>query len=66
MLSNTYSNGLRVFEKRMLRRILGPKGEETNAECYNLYSAPDVSSLMEVKEYEVGRTYRIEGKMRNA
>jgi hypothetical protein len=41
---------LRVFEKRVLRKILGPKRDEVtgdwrklhNEEVYNLYSSPDI------------------------
>jgi hypothetical protein len=41
---------LRVFEKRVLRRIVGPKRDEViggwrklhNEELYNMYSLPDI------------------------
>jgi hypothetical protein len=41
---------LRVFENRVLRRIIGPKGDEVtgewrklhNGELHNLYSSPDI------------------------
>jgi uncharacterized membrane protein len=41
---------LRVFEKKVLRRILGPKGDEVtgewrklhNEELYSLYSSADI------------------------
>jgi hypothetical protein len=43
-------NRLRVFEKRVLRRIFGPKRNEVtgewrklhSAELHNLYSSPDI------------------------
>jgi hypothetical protein len=42
--------GLRVFDNRVLRRILGPKSEKLtaewrkmhNGELHNLYSSPDI------------------------
>jgi hypothetical protein len=51
---------LRVFEKRVLRRIFGPKGDEVtgewrklhNEELHNLYSSPDI--IRQVKANEVG------------
>jgi hypothetical protein len=43
-----------VFEKRMLRRMFGPKREEVtggwrkcyNVELHNLYSSPDINRMM--------------------
>jgi hypothetical protein len=54
--------GKRVFEKRVLRRIFGPKGDEVMGECrklhseelHNLYSSPDI--IRQVKANEVGGT----------
>jgi hypothetical protein len=45
---------LRVFEKRMLRRIFGPKRDEVaggwrklhNEELHNLYSSPSIIRMM--------------------
>jgi hypothetical protein len=46
-------NRLRVFEKRMLRRIFGPKMEEDgswrklhNDELHSLYSSPNIVRVM--------------------
>jgi hypothetical protein len=43
---------LRIFENRVLRRILGPEIEETrgwrklrNEELHNLYSPPDIITI---------------------
>jgi hypothetical protein len=53
---------LRVFEKRVLRRIFGPKRDEVtgdgrilhNEELHNLYSLPDINND-QVKEDEMGK-----------
>jgi hypothetical protein len=53
---------LRVFEKRVLRRIFGPKREEVtgewkrlhNKELYALYFSPNI--IQEIKKTEMGRT----------
>jgi hypothetical protein len=45
---------LRVFEKRVLRRIFGPKRDEVtgewrklhNEELHNLYSSPDIIRII--------------------
>jgi hypothetical protein len=54
---------LRVFENRVLRRIVGPKREEDrswrklhNDELHNLYSSPNIVRVIEIKENEVGGT----------
>jgi hypothetical protein len=59
---------LRVFEDRALRRIFGPKRDETtggwrrlhNEELYKLYSSPS-----QVKEDEMGRACSTNGEKRN-
>jgi hypothetical protein len=46
--------GLRVFEKRMLRRIFGPKRDEVTGECRKLhneelkdmYSSPNIVGVI--------------------
>jgi hypothetical protein len=46
-----------VFEKRVLRRIFGPKSEEVaggwrrlhNEELHNLHASPDVSRVIKSK-----------------
>jgi hypothetical protein len=50
-------HGLRVFEKRALRRILGPKRDEVtggwrklrNEELHNLYSSPSIITMIKSK-----------------
>jgi hypothetical protein len=47
-------HGLRVFENRVLRRIIGPKRDEVpgdwrklhNEELYNLYSSPNIIRMI--------------------
>jgi hypothetical protein len=59
---------LRVFEKRVLRRIFGPKRDEVtgewrklhNEELHNLYSSPDI--IRQVKANEVGRACGTHGR----
>jgi hypothetical protein len=58
---------LRVFEKRVLRRIFGPKREEDrlwrklhNDELHNLYSSPYIVMVIK-SEDEVGRTCGMHG-----
>jgi hypothetical protein len=48
---------LRVFEKRVLRRICGPKSEEDgswrkfhNDELYNIYSSPNIVRVIKSGE----------------
>jgi hypothetical protein len=60
-----------VFEKRVLRKILGPKSDEVtgdwrklhNEELHNLYSSP---SNDQVKEDQMGRACRTNDERRNA
>jgi hypothetical protein len=52
--SNNIKLSLRVFEKRVLRRIFGPKRDEVtggwrkihNEELHNLYSSPSIIRMM--------------------
>jgi hypothetical protein len=53
-LVSDIKGGLRVFENRVLRRILGPKRDEVtgdwrklhNEELHNLYSSPNVIRIL--------------------
>jgi hypothetical protein len=55
-------HGLRVFEKRVLRRIFGSKKDEVtgerrklhNEELRDLYSSPSIIRIIKKKEEEVG------------
>jgi hypothetical protein len=61
---------LRVFENRVLRRILGPKRDEVmgewrklhNRELHNLYSSPDIIKADKIKENEVGGACGMHGR----
>jgi hypothetical protein len=52
-----------VFENRVLRRIFGPKRDEVTGdwrklrieELHNLYSSPNIVSVIKVKEDGMGR-----------
>jgi dihydrofolate reductase len=59
---------LKVFENRVLRRIFGPKSDEVTKQCrklhndevHNLYSSPNIFSMM--KEDEMGRACSTNGE----
>jgi hypothetical protein len=61
---------LRVFEKRVLWRIFGPKTDEVTGEwsklhseeLHILYSSPNIIRQIQIKENEVGRTYGMHEK----
>jgi hypothetical protein len=52
-----------VIENRVLRRIFGPRRDQMtgnwrklhNKELHKLYSSPNIISMMQVKEDEMGR-----------
>jgi hypothetical protein len=60
---------LRVFENKVLRRILGPKRDRVtggwrklhNEELHNLYSSPSIIKII-VEEDEVGGTCGTNGR----
>jgi hypothetical protein len=57
-----------VFEKRMLRRLFGPKGDEVmggwrklhSEELHNLYSSPSIIRMMQIED-EMGRACSMNG-----
>jgi hypothetical protein len=51
-------NKVRVFEKRVLRRIFGPKRDEVTGGWRKLYKEEND----QVKEYEMGRACSTNGK----
>jgi hypothetical protein len=64
---------LRVFENRVLRRILGPKGEEVagrrrrlhNEEHSNLYASPNIISIIKSRRMRWAGHEARTGEMRN-
>jgi hypothetical protein len=54
-------HGLRVFENRVLRRIIGAKGDEVtggwrklhNEELHNLYSSPSIIRIIKSRRREM-------------
>jgi hypothetical protein len=67
-------NRFKVFEKRMLRRMFGPKQEEVaedmrelhNEELHNLYASPYIIRVIKSRRMRwAGHVTRM-GKMRNA
>jgi hypothetical protein len=59
---------LRVFENRMLRRTFGPKREEDgswrklhNDELHNLYSSPNIVTVIKSRRMRCGTCYTHEG-----
>jgi hypothetical protein len=68
-LSLTSELGWRLFEKRRLNRIFGPRREEVagewrrlhNEELPNLYDSPNVNEGVEVKESEVSGACSMHG-----
>jgi hypothetical protein len=60
---------LRVFEKRMLRRIFGPKSEEVaggcrrlhNEERHNLYALPNTNISSMIKSRRMSRSGHVTG-----
>jgi hypothetical protein len=61
---------LRVFESRVLRRVVGPKRDEVtgawrklhNEELNNLYSLPNIVQLVKSRRIEMGRMWREWGR----
>jgi hypothetical protein len=59
-----------VYEKRVLRRISGPKGEEMgghwrrlhNEKLHNLYDSPNIVKSGQIKEDEMGGAYSTYGR----
>jgi hypothetical protein len=59
-----------VFENRVMRGIFGPKRDEVtgewrkllSGELHNLYSSPDISRQIKIKENEVGRACGTHGR----
>jgi hypothetical protein len=66
-------HGLRVFENRVLRRILGPKRDEVtggrrklhNEELHNLYSSPSIIRMIKMRMRLARHVGRM-GEKRNA
>jgi hypothetical protein len=65
---------LRVFEKRVLRRIFGPKRDEVmgdwrklhNDELHNLYSSPNIIRMIKSRRMRWAEHVARMGEMRNA
>jgi hypothetical protein len=59
-----------MFENRVLRRIFGPKRDEVtgdwrklhNEELHNLYSSPNITRMIRIKEVEMGRACNTNGR----
>jgi hypothetical protein len=62
-----------VFENRVLRRIFGPKRDEVtggwrslhNEELHNLYSSPDIITMINSRRIELGGACSAHREMRN-
>jgi hypothetical protein len=60
---------MRVSEKRVLRRIFGPKRDEVtggwrklhNEELHNLYSSPSINRTIKSRRMKMGRTCSMNG-----
>jgi hypothetical protein len=67
-------HGLRVFENRVLRRIIGPKGNEVtggwrklhNEELRDLYSSPSIIRIIKSRRMRWAGHVAEKGEKRNA
>jgi hypothetical protein len=68
------AHGLKIFEKRMLRKIRGAKKEEFmeewrrlhNEELHGLYSSPNINQVIKSRRMRCARHMALMGNMRGA
>jgi hypothetical protein len=66
-MSKCHAIKLRMFEKRILRRIFGPKREEVaggwrrlhNEEFHNLYTSPNIVRVIRTRMRRAGHAARM-------